>query len=98
MRYSVDQVPPPLVIGFDDTWNTKDRHGHLRVSQPCAGSDKYLFTFNSTSISVEYQKIFCYKYTPFKANRKNCLEIQSIMYRSKIVKSRPSATPSCDWI
>ena len=79
-------MKPPLVIQFGDTCKRKDTHGHLHVSHPCAGSDKYLFTFNSTSISVEYQKRFCYKYTPFKANRKNCLEIQSIMYRSKIVK------------
>ena len=64
-RYSVDQLPPPLVIVVDATWGTKGRHGHVRVSQPGDDSDNIFLTFNSTSISVEYNQIFYLKYTIF---------------------------------
>ena len=42
-RYSVDQVPPPLVIGLDENWDKKVSHGHVRFSQIGAGSDKHFF-------------------------------------------------------
>ena len=32
---------PPLVIVLDDTWDTKVRNEHERVSQPGYGSDKH---------------------------------------------------------
>ena len=37
---SVDQVPPPLVIVFDDTWDTKGIHGPVCFSQPGDGYEK----------------------------------------------------------
>ena len=60
-RYSVDQVPPLLVIGHDVTLDTKIIHGCVRVSHPSAGSEKLFFAFNSTSISVEYNQRSYYK-------------------------------------
>ena len=36
----MEKVPPPLVVGLDDTWDTKGKHGNVRVSQSGAGSDK----------------------------------------------------------
>ena len=35
----MDQVPPPIVIGIYDTWDTKGMHGHVRVYNTGAGSD-----------------------------------------------------------
>ena len=40
-QYSVEKVPPPLVIVLNDTWDKKGRNGHERVSQTGAGSDKH---------------------------------------------------------
>ena len=39
MKYSLKQVPLPLVIEFYDTWDVKISHGHVHVSQTGAGSD-----------------------------------------------------------
>ena len=36
----MDHLPPHLVIGIDDTWYTKEIHGHVHVSQSDSGSNK----------------------------------------------------------
>ena len=40
MRYSVDQSPLPIMIGLDDTCDTKSSHVPVCVSQTGAGSEK----------------------------------------------------------
>ena len=37
---SVEQVPPPLVIFIDDTWDTKVSHLIVCLPHPGAGSEK----------------------------------------------------------
>ena len=41
--HSVDQVPPPLMIYLDDTWDTKVSHEHLCFPHSGAGSWKKKF-------------------------------------------------------
>ena len=53
----MDQVPLPLVIGIDDNWDKKGRHGNELVSQPGAGFDKINVPLNSASVSVSYNQI-----------------------------------------
>ena len=50
---SLEQVPLPLVIGIDDTWDTKGSHGPVCFYQPYYGSEKVFVLLNSASISVE---------------------------------------------
>ena len=45
-------MPPPLVIGLDDTWDTKGSHVPLCFSQPGAGSEKVFDPLNSAYISM----------------------------------------------
>ena len=52
----MDQVPPPLVICLDYTWDTKGTHGHVCFSHPCAGSGGGNVTLNSAFVSVEYNQ------------------------------------------
>ena len=55
--YSVYQVPAPLLIVFDDNWDTKGIHGPVCFSQPGDGYEKNV-TLNSASASMEYNQIF----------------------------------------
>ena len=56
------KVPPPLVIVLDDTWDTKGRNGHERVSQPGAVSDKHFCSiklyFHNNGIQSKTEVIF----------------------------------------
>ena len=61
----MDQVPPPLVICLDDTWDTKDSHGPVCVSRPGVGSWKKNPPLNSASVSVEYNQRLRYSITDF---------------------------------
>ena len=55
MRYSVDQVPPPIGIGLDDTWDTKGSNGHVSVSHPGAGSIFFVpSAWNITKIELSF--------------------------------------------
>ena len=38
------QVPPPLVIALDETWDKKVIHGHVRVYHPVSDSNKHFFS------------------------------------------------------
>ena len=40
----MDQVPLPVVIGLDETWDTKGGHGPVRFSQTGAGSEKSFYS------------------------------------------------------
>ena len=35
------QVPPPIMIGLDETWDTKGSHGHVNIYHPGADSYNY---------------------------------------------------------
>ena len=50
------KVPPPLLIVLDDTWDTKGRNGHDRVSQPGSGNDNFFPQLNYASIIMEYNQ------------------------------------------
>ena len=47
----------PLVIGLDDTWDTKDSHGHVRVSHTGSGSENKKFPLKSASYRAEYNQM-----------------------------------------
>ena len=47
----------PLVIGLDDTWDTKGSHRPVCFPQLGAGSEKRVSLLDYASISVEYKQI-----------------------------------------
>ena len=53
----MDQVPLPIVIGIDETWEKKGSHGTVCFSHPGAGYEKVFVPLNSASVSVEYNQI-----------------------------------------
>ena len=54
----MDQVPPPLVIFIDYTWDTKGSHGPMCFSNPGAGSWGKNVILNYSFVSVEYNQRF----------------------------------------
>ena len=53
----MDQVPPPLVICPDYTWDTKGSHVPVCFSHPGAGYGGKNVALNSALVSVEYNQI-----------------------------------------
>ena len=48
----MDQVPLPLIIVIDETWDTKGSHEPLYFSHPGAGSEKGFVPLKSASVIV----------------------------------------------
>ena len=66
MQYSVDQVPPPILIGIDVILDKKGRHGHARFSQPGALPEKNLLSIKLYLPQRGIQPNITFLIEPFK--------------------------------